>query len=114
MGNDIVIGKARVIAVEEITMDSGAQQPGILGGASGWTTTSPASLSAQVAPKSKKSIIVSRLKIESAGKTEGFISVEGIIMIPAQLPFGKTFELTLHDTGNPLEGNDRLFKEETS
>ena len=95
---DIVIGKARVIGVEEVSLDS---QPkgGALSGV-------------QTAPAKKQSMVVSRLKIEPAGKTEGFTSIEGVMMIPAQLPFGKTYELTLHDTGNALEGNDRMFKEE--
>lgn len=95
---DIVIGKARVIAVEEVSLNN-PQQFG------------NGSAIAQAKSQGAKSMVISKLKIEPAGKTEGFTSIEGIMMIPSQLPFGKAFELTLHDTGNTLEGNDRLFKD---
>jgi hypothetical protein len=92
MSNDIVIGKAKVIAVEEVSLNEAAM-PGSL---------------------SKKTMVISRLKIESSGKTEGYTTVEGVMMIPGHLPFGKTYDLTLRDPVGALEGNDRLFKEETS
>lgn len=79
---DIIIGKAKVIAIEEVIV-------------------------------AEKPLVISRLKVESSGRTEGFSAIEGIMQIPTQLPFGKIFELTLHDPNmDILNTNGRMFNKD--
>jgi len=91
---DIIIGRAKVIGVQEVALNSSISDPGML----------------VQAQKKPKTTVISQLKIEPAGKTEGFTSIEGTMTIPAQLPFGKLYELTLHETEILPEGA-RLFKD---
>jgi hypothetical protein len=114
---DIVIGKARVIGVEEVSLDPPKQAGGALGALAGNQYVNKHGLSPvehSLSPSGKpprRSMIISRLMIEPAGKTEGYTAIEGVMVYPGQLPFGKTFELTLHEMDNVMEGNDRLFKD---
>lgn len=121
---DIIIGKAKVIAIEEVTLVENpkvTQANHIYGAGMGALNNymSEASFSAptntETAPSKPKTVIISRLKVESAGKVEGFSVIEGIMQLPMQLPFGKVFELTLHDPGTGvLDTNDRMFKDEAN
>lgn len=119
---DIVIATAEVIALEKVVFDT----PKILDKYGAGLTSDGYGISnlgvykigevsnpAGVVPSGKKEMVVSKLKITGTGKTVGFTTVEGIMTLPMQLPFGKVFELTLHDPGTGvMDNNDRLFKDE--
>lgn len=124
---DIVIGRAEVIAIEKVTLENPKPKPpvhpqaysqGQYGSISNGTFMpdslgSAMTINTEYAPPKPKTVVISRLKVESAGKVEGFSVIEGIMQLPIQLPFGKVFELTLHDPGTGvLDTNDRMFKDE--
>lgn len=93
--SDIVIGKARVIAVEEIVL----KQPAIL-------------IPGSTTPEQTKTVIASKLTIEPIGETDGFTAIHGTLTIPGQLPFGMSFDLVLRErNGSLVQENTRKFQE---
>lgn len=98
--SDIVIAKARVVGVEEVTLKSQASVSDPTGSLSG---------------KLKK-VIASKLMVEppdEAPEPDGYSQINGMITVPQLLPFGITFDLVLRERdGSLVKESGRKFQEE--
>ena len=119
---NIIIGKAEVIGIERVILNgtipppppskSKITKPPVPWEDVSFDDTGDISIpTAPATPPTSKYMVVSRLEIKPTGKAIGYTAIEGIMTIPAQLPFGKVYELMLHDTGTGvLDTTGREFK----
>lgn len=87
--NEIVIGKARIVHVEEVILPAKGDLP-------------------------EKSVVASKLQVSSVNVNKDPRMVEqGHMVVPVQLPFGRNFFIVLReDDGTVPAPQGRQFKEE--
>lgn len=87
----VIIAKGRVIGIEEVS----AKNP------------YPSSVVATTQPP----VTVSKIRLEPYTPNPAIAAIAGILSIPMELPYGKTFHLVLVEPENPADVTGRQFNE---